>query len=106
MRIDPNQYLNNDQTDKVKQANTRVTQPQPQTSGAQGSPEVDSQDTFQLSGALGQVQRLMDQLDQTPDVRSERVAALRQQVQQGTYQPSAEQIANALISDMRGNKRG
>lgn len=104
MRIDSTQYLYNDPTDNVKQANTRGTAPQPQTGGAPNSPEVDSQDSVQLSGELGQVQRLMDQLDQTPDVRSERVAALRQQVQQGTYQPSTDQIANAMIFDMSSNK--
>ena len=54
---------------------------------------TDAGDTVQLSGALSQVQQLNAQLAQTPDVRATRVAALQQQVQQGTYQPSNEQIA-------------
>ena len=105
MRIDPNQFLNNAQNDNVQQTNTRGTQQPASTEAAPDSPEVDSQDTFRLSGTLGQVQRLKDLLDQTPDVRSERVAALRQQIQQGTYKPSNEQIANGMISEIRGSKR-
>jgi len=106
MRIDPNQFLNNAQNDSVQQTNTRGTQQSAPTDASPDSLEVDSQDTFRLSGTLGQVQRLKDQLDQTPDVRSERVAALRQQIQQGTYKPSNEQIANAMISEIRGSKQG
>ena len=105
MRIDPNQFLNNAQNDNVQQTNTRGAQQSAPTDSTPDSSTADSQDTFRLSGTLGQVQHLKDQLDQTPDVRSERVAALRQQIQQGTYKPSNEQIANAMISEVRGSKR-
>jgi len=105
MRIDPSQYLGNAQTDNVQQTNTRGAQQPPQPSAVPDSPEVDPQDTFRVSGMLGQVQRLKDQLDQTPDVRTGRVVALRQQIQQGTYGASNEQIANAIISEIGNNKR-
>jgi negative regulator of flagellin synthesis FlgM len=106
MRIDPNQYVGNAQTDDVQQTSNRGAQQPSQTSATPDSAEVDPQDTFQVSGTLGEVQRLQDQLAQTPDVRSERVAALRQQVQQGTYRPSNEGIANAMIAQMGSSSRG
>jgi len=42
------------------------------------------------------VSALAAQLRQMPDVRQERVAALRQAIQSGEYQVSDEQIADAL----------
>jgi flagellar biosynthesis anti-sigma factor FlgM len=104
MRIDPNQFLGNAQADNVQPAKTGGTQPS-QSGAASSNGEVDAQDTFQLSGTLGQVQQLKNQLAQMADARSERVAALRQQVQQGTYRPSNEQIANAMVSEAGSNKR-
>jgi negative regulator of flagellin synthesis FlgM len=104
MRIDPNQFLGNVQQDNVQQANTRGAQPS-QTNGAPDNTQVDPQDSFQLSGTLGLVQQLKAQLAQVPDVRSERVAALRQQVQQGTYKPTNDQIANAMVSELNGGSR-
>lgn len=104
MRIDPNQFLGNVQPDNVEQTKNRSTQ-QAQSGATPENAQVDAEDTFQLSGTLGQVQSLKAQLAQTPDVRSERVAALRQQVQQGTYHPTNEQIANAMVSELGSGGR-
>ena len=103
MRIDPNQqYLDNVQSNQVE--NTKG-----QGAAAPGSvstpdtSSIDAGDTVQLSGTLSQIQQLKTQLSNTPDVRTDRVAALRQQILQGTYQPSNEQIANAMMSEAFGN---
>jgi negative regulator of flagellin synthesis FlgM len=48
------------------------------------------------------VSALAAQLQQMPDVRQERVAALRQAVQSGQYQVSDEQIADALHAQLLG----
>jgi len=103
MRIDPNQFLGNVQPDNVDQTKNRTTQ-QSDAAASANSP-LGVEDTVQLSGTLGQVQQLKAQLAQTPDVRSDRVAALRQQVQQGTYKPTNEQIANAMISELGSSGR-
>lgn len=105
MRIDPNQVWSGDnQLDGVKGA---ANQPQSPNSGAASqNASLDSGDTVELSGALGQVQQLNAQLSQVPDVRSERVAALQQQIQQGTYQPSDEQIANTMYAELFGSGNG
>src|ERR1700691_1460318 len=104
MRIDPNQLPGNVQPDNVDQAKKSGTQPSDASASGGHSP-LGIEDTFQLSGTLGQVQQLKTQLAQTPEVRSDRVAALRQQVQQGTYKPTNEQIANAMISELGSGKR-
>lgn len=47
-----------------------------------------------LTAAVGQV----------PEVRQEKVAALAGQVRSGTYQVSAEQTADAMLSEMQGSQ--
>jgi negative regulator of flagellin synthesis FlgM len=105
MRIDPSsQYLGNDPSQGVGSANS---QPKPSSAAAgapfaQESNAPDAGDRVQLSATLSEVQGLTAQLGQTPDVRLERVAALRQQIEQGTYTPSNEGIASAMLSDLWG----
>ena len=105
MRIDPSfQYLGNTAPEGVGNAKG---QPKVSPSGDGSGADVaslapDAGDTVQLSAAVSQVQQLTAQLAQTPDVRAARVAALQQQVQQGTYQPGNEQIAAAMMSELFG----
>lgn len=104
MRIDPNQFLGNLQPDTVQQANTRSTQPS-QSEQAHQNGAVDGDDQFQPSQTLDQVQRLKSQLAQMPEVRSDRVAALSQKIQQGSYKPTNDQIANAMVSEITSNRQ-
>lgn len=104
MRIDPNQYLGNLQPDNVQQTNTRGAQPS-QSEESRDTSGVDTDDQFQRSQALDQIQLLKAQLAQVPDVRSDRVAALSQKVQQGSYKPTNQQIADAMISEFGGSKQ-
>jgi len=104
MRIDPNQFLGNLQSDNVQQTNTRGSQPsQSQQTGENSG--VDADDQFQPSPTLDQIQRLKAQLAQVPEVRSDRVAALSQKIQQGSYKPTNPQIANGIVSELGGNNR-
>jgi negative regulator of flagellin synthesis FlgM len=106
MRIDPNQYLGNVQSENVQQTtNTNRGSQLSDSEGTKDTAGVDSDDQFQPSQTLDQVQRLQAQLSQIPDVRSDRVAALSQKIQNGTYNPSNDQLAGAIISDMGANKR-
>jgi flagellar biosynthesis anti-sigma factor FlgM len=57
-------------------------------------------DQAQLSATLGQVQGLAAQVSQFPEVRVEKVNALRQVVESGNYQPSSSQVAGALFDHM------
>lgn len=50
-----------------------------------------------------QVQALVAQALQFPEVRQEKVNALRQAVQSGSYQPSAQQVGDAVFDHMLQN---
>jgi flagellar biosynthesis anti-sigma factor FlgM len=58
------------------------------------------EDQAQLSGTLAQVQGLAAQVSQFPEVREEKVNALRQAVASGSYQPSSSQVAGAMFDHM------
>jgi flagellar biosynthesis anti-sigma factor FlgM len=109
MRIDPSfqydpssQYLGNVAPDTVGSAQGAKIPPPQTGAGAGVESTVDAGDTVQFSGTLSEAQQLKAQLAQTPDVRANRVAALQQQVAQGTYQPSNGQIASAMMSELLG----
>lgn len=55
-----------------------------------------------VSLSASTVQSLKTQLSSAPNVREERVAALRQAVNSGQYNPSPQQIANAIHADLFG----
>lgn len=95
MKIDGNNPFPETQSATFQRANV---------SGGTGSNEVS--ETPEADGASlstgSTVSALAAQLKQMPDVRQERVAALRQAVQSGQYQVSDEQIADALHSQLLG----
>jgi flagellar biosynthesis anti-sigma factor FlgM len=64
------------------------------TSGALG------EDQAQLSGAHLQVQALVAQVAQLPETAQAKINALRQAVVAGKYQPSPNQVAEALFTNM------
>ncbi|HTU40733.1 MAG TPA: flagellar biosynthesis anti-sigma factor FlgM [Candidatus Aquilonibacter sp.] len=58
------------------------------------------EDQAELSDTYAQVQALTAQALQFPEIRQEKVNALRQVVQDGSYQPSSDQIAGAMFTNM------
>jgi flagellar biosynthesis anti-sigma factor FlgM len=58
------------------------------------------EDQAQLSGAHIQIAVLTAQASQLPEVRQERVQALRDAMQSGRYAASPEQVAGAVIGHM------
>jgi negative regulator of flagellin synthesis FlgM len=100
MKIDPNlQPIANHQSDAVSNTKTRNTQEA--NAGAQNA-AVDGGDTVQFSGALVHVQQLTAKLQQIPEIRADRVAALRVRIERGTYKPSAKDVAGAMLKDLSG----
>lgn len=85
----------NQQTPKA--ANSGASAPQSRTAAL-----TSGQDQAQLSADSGTVQQLTAKVSQLPEVRQERVNALRQAVSSGSYQISDEQLANAIGSDHGG----
>lgn len=58
------------------------------------------EDQTQFSGVHVQVQALAEQVLQFPEIRQEKVTALRQAVLGGNYQPSSKQVADAVLAQM------
>jgi flagellar biosynthesis anti-sigma factor FlgM len=58
------------------------------------------EDQAQLSGTHVQAQVLTAQALQFPEIRQEKVNALRQVVESGSYRPAASQVAGALFEHL------
>jgi len=80
----------------------------PGTPAQQGSASAvpSGQDQAQLSVDSGTVQQLKSRISQLPEIRQERVNALRQAVNSGSYQVSNQQLGDAIGSDHWGSVIG
>jgi len=58
------------------------------------------EDQAQLSGAQAQVTALAAQVSQLPEIRQERVQALRLAVESGNYHADAGKVAAAVVEQM------
>lgn len=56
-------------------------------------------DRLALSDRGTEVGKLVEDLKSVPDVRQEKIAALRDQIATGQYDPSNEKIADAFLKD-------
>jgi flagellar biosynthesis anti-sigma factor FlgM len=93
MRIDPNQAAQTLlESGRTSNASPASDGNRPAASNPLG------EDQAQLSGAHIQVQFLATQVLQFPEIRQEKVNALRQVVLGGSYQPSSNQVADAVFA--------
>jgi len=56
-------------------------------------------DTVVISDAAKRIQEARKQLDAVPDVDEEKVAQLRKEIEEGTYQRSADDIAGKMLAE-------
>ena len=56
-------------------------------------------DTVVISDAAKRIQEIRNQLDAVPDVREEKVAELKNQIENGTYEINADKIAEKIIRE-------
>jgi flagellar biosynthesis anti-sigma factor FlgM len=90
MRVNgPVPYSENLQPDKV--TNTGSSNPQ-----GQAAPVNATQDQAQFSVDSSRIEQLKASLSGVPEVRQERVNALRQAISQGTYHVTDQQLAGAI----------
>jgi negative regulator of flagellin synthesis FlgM len=81
-------YVNQVQDkDKVQATSGKVEKQQTKT------------DTVVLSDAAKRIQEAKKQLDALPDIREDKVAQLKEQVENGTYEIDAEKIADKMLKD-------
>jgi negative regulator of flagellin synthesis FlgM len=67
----------------------------PATNGASFAPV----DRVELSTSSRLIQKIQEAAQAAPDVRAEKVAALKKQVENGTYQVSSEDIAGKMLKN-------
>ena len=60
---------------------------------------VKSEEKVDLSTMAKEIQQAKVEVSKSPDVREEKVNDIRNQVQQGTYNVSGEQIANKMVGE-------
>jgi flagellar biosynthesis anti-sigma factor FlgM len=99
MKIDPKVQLPSEISPEAVK-NSRKTNVQQQT-GTVVPTSVPSagQDTVSISSTHSDLQTLKVQLDQIPDIRTDRVNALRRQVNDRQYTPSSANIAQAVVNE-------
>lgn len=56
-------------------------------------------DEISVSDRGASIQQIVEKISDIPQVRQERVEALRQQIHQGNFNPSAKDIADAILRD-------
>lgn len=95
MKITPNgnsipieAYVNNVQDKKVAGS--------PKDKAANAGAKTD---TVDISDAAKRVSTAREELDRIPDVREEKVAELKAQVENGTYKINSEEIAEKMLKD-------
>ena len=94
MEITPKDTVNVDayvnQVQEKDKADAASEQPEKQQAKA---------DTVVLSDTAKAVQEAKTQLDSIPDVREDKVAELREQIENGTYEVDSEKLAHKMITD-------
>lgn len=72
--------------------------------GGQSTAPVAGEDTVQLSPLARTLGALRAEVGDVEAIDEKRVAELRESVQNGTYNPSSQDIAGALIRELASNK--
>jgi len=85
---------------QVQENNRTQGQSSPAPGLTAGSSANLGEDQALLSGAHTQVQALAAQASQLPEAREDRVQTLRQAVESGEYNPSPENVAGAIFSQL------
>ena len=98
MEIDKNQG--------VHQADAYVNQVQDKKQADQAADQAKETavktDTVVISDAAKRIQDARAKLDEIPDVREDKVAELRNQIQNGTYEVDADKTAEKLLKEQLG----
>lgn len=57
------------------------------------------QDKLEISSGAKEFQLAMDAVKNMPDIRQDKVDEIKQQIKDGTYKPSAKDIAKKMLSN-------
>ena len=62
-----------------------------------------NEDDVDLSGKGNMLREAIDGLEFVPDIRSDRIAAIRQQIESGTYRIDGAHVVSALMTETEEN---
>ena len=85
-----------------KQTYVKETKNPEKGSTASKQRETKPKDTVSLSSGLKDLQLVKKAVDNTPDVRSEKVSELRDKINSGTYKIDPEKIAGKMMNSVDG----
>ena len=89
-----NPYVNLDAQTKNVKDNKKIDAPLRQT-----SKEVSKGDKVVLSPEAKKIQETKELMDSIPDIREEKVAQIRAQIENGTYRIKEEKLAAKMIKE-------
>lgn len=84
----------------VGSVRTQAAERQPEPAKAPSAPSAGT-DRVELSSGLQEVERLKQAADAEAPVRAEKVAALRKQIEEGTYQVDSRAVAARMVGLFR-----
>ena len=61
--------------------------------------QIPAEDTVEISAQSREMNKIHEVLATTPDVRAEKVAALKQQVESGQYQVNSDAVADKMLKE-------
>jgi negative regulator of flagellin synthesis FlgM len=67
------------------------------------SVKAPQQDRVELSTRKDEIEKLKNTVEAMPDVRSEKVAALKQQISEGTYRVDGVKVAEKMLENFKGS---
>ncbi|MGF7059777.1 flagellar biosynthesis anti-sigma factor FlgM [Brassicibacter mesophilus] len=91
----------NNNIDKIVQAYKR----QDAKKGVKEAGRLTKKDQLSLSEKAKEYQAAMNALKDTPDVRTEKVEAIKHQIETGTYKVDASKIAQKMLDNINMDKR-
>lgn len=98
MKIKPNVVGDVEAVRAARRVETKeVAKPSPDDANVGVANSASQSDTLNVSARAAYVGKLTESAHQTPEIRQERVESLRTQIASDAYQPSAEQIADAIL---------
>lgn len=86
-------------TEKLQVKRGDETAAQPSANPAPGGDRVD------LSTSTQDIQRVKEVLAQTPEVRLEKIRALKGQIERGEYQVDADAVADRMLQSLLSDNR-
>lgn len=100
MRILPPE-LKNAESLQARKASKGESKKSDSSSTGKGSSVGPKGDRVELSGAGSQMRTFRSGLSTVPDIRTERVAEIKAQIERGDYRPDSSLIADAMIQTVQ-----